>query len=189
LRAAAAQLLVPLHENVAQVVSRPEQLTAVPRWHTPAPSQVSAHVHGSPSSQVAPVRIVSRQPPAPSQVRLTHGVDVHVVVRPAWQTPDALQTSFEVHALPSLHVSPVRAVTVHDAVPLQVEVEQDVLVQVTSVPMHVPDVQVSEWVHSLPSSHAPPGRQAQVPPTFVHWYAVPPHVTSWHIRLTVASHR
>jgi hypothetical protein len=75
----------------------------------------------------------------------------------------------KVQALPSSHVRPARAVTVHDDVPLQTESVQAVPVQAMAVPAQVPAEQLSEWVQASPSSHEPPGRQAHTPPWLVHW--------------------
>jgi hypothetical protein len=79
-----------------------------------------------------------------------------------------LHVSFAVQGLPSLQLSPAREVTEHDAVPLQVDVVQAVLVHVIEVPRQVPAEQVSEWVHAFPSSQLPPARHAHVPLTLVH---------------------
>jgi hypothetical protein len=64
-------------------------------------------------------------------------------------------------------------------VPLHVRVMQVVEVQVTPVPWHTPPVQMSPYVHRLPSSQAAAVRHAHVPPALVQLYVVPPQVRVW----------
>jgi hypothetical protein len=84
------------------------QVSGVPAWHDPAPSQVSAPSQASPSAQEVPAgRGVKAQPVAGAQVSVVQACpSSQVGGGPATHEPEALQTSAPLQASPSEQEAP-----------------------------------------------------------------------------------
>ena len=151
------QPLAGLHESLVQTLLS-SQLTAVPPLHTPA-VHASFVVHALPSSQL-PLTGEKTQPLAGLQLSLVQTLlSSQASAAPPVQTP-ALQVSFVVHALPSLH-GPLMLECTQPPEELHVSAVHGFPSSQLSppVPWQTPFLQASPVLHAFPSS--------QVPVTFV----------------------
>jgi hypothetical protein len=133
-------------------------------------AQASDLVHGLPSLHDVPVRLTFLQPVAVSQLSWVHCLlSSQLTLVPGAQLPLLLHRSDTVHALPSLHESPVRAVFLQPLVVSQLSTVQVLpSSQLTVVPTQLlAALQTSPLVQAEPSEQAVPVKATFLQPVAV----------------------
>jgi hypothetical protein len=188
--------VVPQESVVHTSLSSQFEFTGVP---TQVPFEHrSGVVQAMPSLHDTPVSGVTAHDDVPLQVDDMQGSLLEQVIPVPLHTPDELHLSLNVQAFESLHVVPVIGVTVHDDVPLQVDVLHWSPVHVMVVPPQLPELQMSLNVQALPSLHDVPVSGVtvhdDVPLQLLFWQCVgslvqvmdvPPQVPAVQVSLNV----
>lgn len=144
----------PQESEVQTSLSSQFELTGVP---TQVPLEHrSGVVQAMPSLHDTPVSGVMVHDEEPLQVDELQGSLLEQVIPVPVHAPPDVHLSLNVQGFESLQVVPVIGVTVHDEVPLQVDVLHWSPVHVMVVPPQVPELQVSLNVQAFPSLHGVP---------------------------------